>query len=533
MTKPNALISVFDKESGVIPFARDLVELGWNIYSSGGTADRLAKEGIEVTDVASLVGGGAILGHKVVTLSRELHAGLLANYESELEEMEKLGLPYMDLVCFNFYPLSDELADVQATTHSVIAKTDIGGPTAVNSGAKGGRIIVLDESDYQNTLDWLRAGKPDEQAFIQACRGKAFFATSKYYAPAAEFHSDGKYHAIHGERVEELKYGENPYMNPAALYKTDDDDPLAVHKFVAVDGDKRSLVGLTDVDCLLQTLTHLAAGFEFNFGSVPLMAVGVKHGNACGAAVGNDAVEVIRKMVAGDKRALFGGVVMTNFTITAAVAEALTDRDEDDPPRLYDGIFAPAFDDDVEAVLARKKGKCRMMANPALAELTMDSLDIAPRIRPVRGGYLKQPNYTLVLDLVDSTVHGGELTDQQARDIVQAWAIGCTSNSNTITLIRAGQLIGNGVGQQDRVGAAELALKRARDAGHEIQGAVAWSDSFFPAPDGPEVLANAGVEAIFASSGSMRDSETIAMCEKHEVTLYMQPDVKVRGFAKH
>lgn len=534
MIQKNALLSVFDK-TGIVDFARALTELGWNLYSSGGTAKAVAEAGLPVTDVAELVGGGAILGHRVVTLSREVHAGLLAQYlEEDLAEMEALGLPYIDLVCFNLYPLAEEIAKPEATAQSVIEKTDIGGPTALNSGAKGGRIVIGDPADYQLVLDWLQAGEPDREPFIRHLRAKAFFTTSKYYLPAARFHSDGQYDGLHGERVETLKYGENPYMQPAALYKTDDNDPLALHRFELVEGDERSLVGLTDVDCLLQVLTHLAAGHELNFGSVPLMAVGVKHGNACGAAVGDDPVTVIRQMVAGDKRAIFGGVVMTNFPITREVAEALMKRDEDDPmPSLFDGVFAPSFDPEAPEVLKRYQGKCRMMANPALAELTIGSLDATPRIRPVRGGYLKQPNYTFVLRLDESEVHGGVLDEAEQRDLVTAWAIGCISNSNTITLVKENQLIGNGVGQQDRVGAAELAIKRAHDAGHDTAMAVAWSDSFFPAPDGPEKLAEAGITAIFASSGSRRDSDTIETCQRHSVILAMQPDAKVRGFAKH
>jgi phosphoribosylaminoimidazolecarboxamide formyltransferase/IMP cyclohydrolase len=534
MTQRNALLSVFDK-TGVVTFAGALIDLGWNIYSSGGTAKAIAAAGLPVTDVAELVGGGAILGHRVVTLSREVHAGLLARYdvEDDLTEMEALGLPYIDLVCFNLYPLAEEIAAPTATTESVIEKTDIGGPTALNSAAKGGRIVVGDPVDYSKVVDWLSADEPEREEFLRGLRAKAFFTTSRYYAPAAAYHSDGEYDSLFGVRVESLKYGENPSMQPAALYATDDTDPLALHLFTLVEGDARSLVGLTDVDCLLQVLTHLAAGFELNFGSVPLMAVGVKHGNACGAAVGNDPVQVIRDMVNGDKRAIFGGVVMTNFAITREVAEALLERDEDDPPRLFDGIFAPSFDEHAPEVLVRKHGKCRMMVNPALTTLSAASLNTTPRIRQVRGGYLKQPNYTFVLDLKRSEVYGEALLDSERRDIVTAWAIGCVSNSNTITLVHGGQLIGNGVGQQDRVGAAELAIKRAHDAGHATQGAVAWSDSFFPAPDGPEVLADAGITVIFASSGSRRDSDTIAQCEKFGVTLLLQPDKVVRGFAKH
>jgi phosphoribosylaminoimidazolecarboxamide formyltransferase/IMP cyclohydrolase len=535
MTKQkNALLSVFDK-TGIVDFARTLIELNWNIYSSGGTAKALTDAGLAVTDVATLVGGSAILGHRVVTLSREIHAGLLARYIKEDEkEMAELGLPYIDLVCFNLYPLADEIANPKSTPESVVEKTDIGGPAALNSGAKGYRIVIGDPSDYEPVLAWLKDGQPDKDAFIRALAAKAYFTTSKYYLPAAKYHSDGLYEGMLGERVEHLKYGESPYLAPAAHYKVGDDtDPLALHNFSLVEGDARSFIGLTDADCLLQGLTHIAAGFEKNFGKVPLMAMGVKHGNACGAAIGDDPIKVIKHMIAGDKRALFGGVIMTNFPITGAVAKAMTELEPGDPPRLFDGVFAPAFDAEVPEILQRKQGKCRMMANPALAHLTIDSLDHTTRRRQIRGGYLTQPNYTFVLDITKSAVYGEPINQQNSRDLVMAWAIGCISNSNTITLINNGQLIGNGVGQQDRVGAAELATKRARDAGHDIKGSIAWSDSFFPAPDGPEVLGNAGVRAIFSSSGSMRDQETIDMCEKIGVTLLMQPDSEVRGFSKH
>jgi phosphoribosylaminoimidazolecarboxamide formyltransferase/IMP cyclohydrolase len=532
MTQKNALLSVFDK-AGIVEFARSLVALDWKLYSSGGTATAIAAAGLPVTDVAQLVGGSAILGHRVVTLSREVHAGLLARpIDEDIAEMEALGLPYIDLVCFNLYPLEAEIANPEATTESVIEKTDIGGPTALNSGAKGQRIVIGDPNDYERVIDWLEAGSPNKNEFVRALTAKAYFITSKYYLPAARYHSEDLYQGIFGERVETLKYGENPSMTPAALYKSSD-DPLAVHNFQLLEGDERSLVGLTDVDRLLQVMTHIAAGFEANFDKVPLIAVGVKHGNACGAAVGDNPIEVVKKMIAGDKRAIFGGVIMTNFEITREVAEALLEREEGDGPRMFDGVFAPSFGESADTVLHRYQAKCRMMFNPALAVLNIISLDTAPRLRQVRGGFLLQPNYTFVLKLDESDLYGHAPSEQEQFDLILAWAIGCVSNSNTITIVCDGQLLGNGVGQQDRVGAAELAVKRATDAGHELSGSVAWSDSFFPAPDGPEVLALAGIRVIFTSSGSRRDDETIAMCEAKQVTLLMQPDPKVRGFSSH
>jgi len=139
-----------------------------------------------------------------------------------------------------------------------------------------------------------------------------------------------------------------------------------------------------------------------------------------------------------------------------------------------------------------------------------------------------------VLDLkADNLTTTSELTKEQKRDIVLAWAVGSTSNSNTVTLATGGRLIGNGVGQQDRVSCCELAIKRATDAGHDIRGAVAYSDSFFPFPDGPETLITAGVAAIFATSGSVRDHETTELCEKRHVTLCQVPDTAGRGFFGH
>jgi phosphoribosylaminoimidazolecarboxamide formyltransferase / IMP cyclohydrolase len=177
--------------------------------------------------------------------------------------------------------------------------------------------------------------------------------------------------------------------------------------------------------------------------------------------------------------------------------------------------------------------KCCLMQNAALGSIDATSLDTATRFRYVRGGFLEQPNYTFVPELSTAVQAGPDVTANSVANLAFAWAIGSTSNSNTITLVRNGMLIGNGVGQQDRVGAAELAIKRARDAGHDTADAVAYSDSFFPFPDGPERLMDSGVRVIFATSGSVRDSEVRAACAARGATLLMLPDSEARGFFAH
>ncbi|RJQ53179.1 MAG: hypothetical protein C4521_07870 [Actinobacteria bacterium] len=337
---------------------------------------------------------------------------------------------------------------------------------------------------------------------------------------------------MNGRQVMECRYGENAYQKPAALYSNDTGDPLALDKFELIAGAAPSYNNLCDLDRLLQTSSHIAAGFEANRSRVPRMSVAVKHGNPCGAGQGADAIDVIRKTIKGDTRAIFGGLVMTNFPVSEEIAEELLSYlMPEGQRRLLDGIIAPSFDEKAVEMLGRKGDKCRFLANPALAELTLDA---AERTRYVRGGYLKQPNYTFVVDFNSPEMDkSGDVSEGQEDDMLLSWAIGSTSNSNTVTLVRDGMLLGNGVGQQDRVGGCWLAVNRARGAGHDTTGAAAYSDSFFPFVDGPETLAQAGVSAILATSGSVRDEEVRAFCESKGIGLYTVPDAIGRGFFGH
>ncbi|MDA8088059.1 MAG: hypothetical protein M0Z75_15350 [Nitrospiraceae bacterium] len=332
------------------------------------------------------------------------------------------------------------------------------------------------------------------------------------------------------------KYGENGYQVPAALYEGGSADPLALDKFRIVAGTEPSYNNLCDLDRLLQTVTHIAASFEVNRGKTPLISVGVKHGNSCGAAVadGNPA-EVARQMIIGDPLAIFGGLIMVNYPVTEEVAEALVGHGmPEGQRRVLDGIIAPSFDSGATGYFQRKGDKCRLLANPALAGLGRASLDPAPRCRYVRGGFLAQPNYTYVLDLNDPELKKyGQATRRQEDDMLMAKAIGDTSNSNTITLVKDGRLIANGVGQQARVRGAKLALNLVSYCDHDAKGASASSDSFFPFTDGVEALADGGIRAIVATSGSVKDKDVVRFCEDRGIVLYHIPDKKGRGFFGH
>ena len=321
-----ALLSVYDK-TGIEVFAQGLVELGWEVYASGGTAKALRDANIAVTDIAELVGGKAILGHRVVTLSREISAGLLADTSSEADkaELQALNIPIIDLVCVDMYPMEEAIAKPGSTKNDVITQTDIGGPTMLRSAAKGRRVVLSHVSQRTAVLEWLKAGKPDEDKFIDDPCARAEYEVARYVLTSAKYLGGTQVSGLLAQINTPTKYGENPQQADAAFYADNrvSVDPLGLDQFEHVQGMERSFINMTDIDRLLQTVTHIAAGLDHNFSTVPNIAVGVKHGNACGTGVADTAVEAIEKMLEGDTRAIFGGVVMLNAAIDKPVAEAL------------------------------------------------------------------------------------------------------------------------------------------------------------------------------------------------------------------
>ena len=336
-----------------------------------------------------------------------------------------------------------------------------------------------------------------------------------------------------GILVAECLYGENRHQAPAGHYRQPNrDHPLALHNFEQVAGKPLSYNNLADLDRLVHTLIRAKVVMR-QAGSMPNVVLAAKHGNCCGASYHDDFKLACEKAAGGDERALFGGVVLASGTIDEAEAELLVSK-SDNSKQLFDMVVASGFTTAGASVLERKAGKCRLLSH---WRLELDQSYYIPeqlRRRSVLGGFLIQPEYSFVPDLQAPYVTATKRVSKDLeRDLLFAWAIGSTSNSNTISLVQSGRLVGNGVAQQDRVGAAELAIKRARDAGHELRHFVAYSDSFFPFDDGPKRLIEAGAAAILTSSGSLRDADTVKACEDSGVALYLMPDDLCRGFCWH
>ena len=565
-----ALISVSDKKD-LDSIGKKLVDIGYNIIGSQGTVRELTQKGIPACDISELIGmeakgilrrfverglmneelfaqisaelkGPQLLGDRVKTLSRELYAGLLANElkPEHVAEMVEKELLLIDLIYCNFYPMrkfideSNKLDNRDAAIDLVVENTDIGGPCMVHAAAKGLRIVVNRYKDMQWVLRELEETGDISREHRQVLRARAEFVVAEYIGHSAMFHGNGKFSIISGELVETFK-GENGAQSPAGLYSFMADDPLAIDKFKLIVGAEQSLNNKFDATRLLQTLTHIASGWNINYGAIPFIAIGVKHGNACGACVSDSMKEAVVNAVKGDTKAIFGGSIMANFYINTDMASGMAEAMPNDKA-VFDGVTAAGFDEGAIKCLSRIKGKCRIVGNESLFFHDALRLDTTPILRSVRGGFTIQPNYTFVLDFKDPDLQVfGERNPNFEKDLLLAWAIGCTSNSNTITIVKNQMLIGNGVGQQDRVGASKLAIERAIDAGHKdkLEGSAAYSDSFFPFPDAVEALIRVGVKAIFSTTGSVNDKIIQELCIKNNVVLYQLPDTKARGFFGH
>lgn len=525
-----ALISVYNKK-GIEDFAKALVSLNFDIMASGGTAKSLKDAGVEVIDVASIV-GDPILGHRVVTLSRELHAGLLSTQSTaDVQELEKLGIRRIDLVCCDMYPLVDEIAKADATIESVIGQTDIGGPTMLRSGGKGRRIVICDVEDRMPTISWLRSGMPNEETYLRKLHAKAEAVIADYVLASARFHGAGNYEGVIGVRVGSFRYGENPHQKKAAHFARlgASKDSLAIDRFTMMGGAGPSFINGTDLDQLVATAVRVAAGLEKN-GFSKHVALAMKHGNVCGIGVADEPQQALEKMIMSDPLALFGGAVLCTFPLDQSLAEMLRTLGGS---RVLDLVVAPSFHGSAMDTLNRKNDKCRMYENPALGNLGCHSMDLSQRIRPCRGGFFTQDADAFVLSLPMEWREA--LSSQQQIDMLVGWGIGSTATSNSIVLVADGMLLGRGLAQPSRVLAVKVALLHAQENGHAgiVPRAVAYSDSFFPHQDGVEALGGADIKVVFATSGSMADKKVLDVAHAYGIGLYQLPDVEARGFSRH
>ena len=500
-----ALISVYDK-TGLNELAQGLHDAGVAIVSTGTTAAQIAGLGIPVTQVQDVTGFSEFLDGRVKTLHPNIHGGLLADLREDThrEQLEQLGIQPFELVVVNLYPFTQTVQS-GASIEECIEQIDIGGPAMVRGSAKNHAnvAVVVDPSIYGAVLDAVRGeGFSHEQRVALAT--EAFRHVAQYDLAVASWlegvsdPATGHFPAwLAGvwERAEVLRYGENPHQE-AALYIAPN-GPSGIAQAEQLQGKEMSYNNYVDADAARR------AAYDF---SKPAVAI-IKHANPCGLAVGETIAEAYKKAHATDPVSAFGGVIATNRPVTAEMAREVVEV-------FTEVISAPEFEPEAIEILKTKTNLRLLVADAVTAQEATD-------MRVISGGLLLQSKDVFQADGDDPanwTLVAGQATDDATlADLHFAWrAVRCVK-SNAILLAKAGGAVGIGMGQVNRVDSARLAVSRA---GVRATQSVAASDAFFPFADGLQVLLDAGVHAVVAPGGSVRDEEVIAAAQAAGVTMY-------------
>jgi phosphoribosylaminoimidazolecarboxamide formyltransferase/IMP cyclohydrolase len=497
-----ALISVSDK-TGLADFATRLhQEFGVELISTGGTGKYLRELGLPVTDVAQVTGFPEMMDGRVKTLHPKIHGGLLALRDNpdHTAAMKQYGIQPIDLVCINLYPFAQTIAKPGVTLEEAIENIDIGGPSMIRSAAKNHRyvLVVTSPDRYEKVLGDLREHKGHSCGTHRLKQAQRAFAhTAEYDSVIAEYLARqlpatpasplNEVLELKLRKKQDLRYGENPHQN-AALYTTKQPAEASVAFAQQLHGKELSYINLLDADGALSTVK------EFDG---PAACI-VKHTTPCGCAVADDLPTAFRRAYEGDPLAAFGGIVALNRPIDLAAAQAITAVD-----KLLEVVVAPSYDDDALQLLRDRWKNVRLLAVGPIGEFDRDEL----HLHKIVGGYLVQERDLLGLNEENwKVVSARQPTADELRDLRFAWLVCKHVKSNAIAIAKDRMLIGAGAGQMDRPSAARIALSKAGD---RSRGAVAASDAFFPFPDGPQLLLDAGVTAIIQPGAAVRDSETI------------------------
>ena len=481
-----ALVSVYDK-TGLADFAGRLVDAGYEIVSSGGTAAALEAEGIPVTAVSEVTGSPEILGGRVKTLHPRIHGGILARGEVDDDELEANEIERFDLVVCNLYPFSETVADPGASRSEIIEKIDIGGPAMVRAAAKNHRhvAIVTSPHQYDRVAAAIESGGLSAELRTELAR-EAFFHTASYDAAIVSWLGDDLVLPL--RKVADLRYGENP-QQAAALYAEEGSgswwSAATQHQ-----GKDMSFNNYADTEAAWRLVADLGEG---------TVAV-IKHTNAAGVARHTSIRDAFDRAWAGDPLAAFGGIVAINGELDRETAGEISER-------FVEVVIATsATEDGLEALSAKEN--VRVFTSPLPSPSGED-------YRRLEGGFLRQ-----AMDAPQvagwEVVSEREPSPTEVRDLEFAWVVAAHTKSNAIVIAREQQAVGVGAGDQSRVGAADRAVRKAGD---RCRGAVAASDAFFPFRDGLDVLVDAGVTAVVEPGGSRNDQELIDASNERGVAL--------------
>ncbi|MBI2548662.1 bifunctional phosphoribosylaminoimidazolecarboxamide formyltransferase/IMP cyclohydrolase [Candidatus Woesearchaeota archaeon] len=519
-----ALVSVSNKE-GIVAFVSQLVSLGVEIVSTGGTAALLKKHKLPVVDVASYTQFPEMLDGRVKTLHPKVFAGILAQRANNdhLKQMETAKIPFIDMVVVNLYPFEETIAHAKVTEAEAIEQIDVGGPSLLRAAAKNYAdvIVVCDPSDYTMITDALRNGNVPQEMRRQLAF-KVFQRVSLYDAAISTYlqqmcgqSSHDKQSCqpsqnnenkeifpsmldLHFSLVQHLRYGENPYQQ-GAFYREQNIPEPCIANAKQLHGKGLSYNNILDANDAIELIKEFTA---------PTAAV-LKHTNPCGVASATSIEQAIHLAMGSDSMSAFGGVVILNRNCTKAVAEYLK-------PLFLEIIICPAFQKDALAILQEKKN-IRLLETGKLVRTTA-GFDM----KKVLGGILIQTRTFPKLTKEGlRVVTKQKPNDAQSKAMMFAWSVCKQVKSNAIVyaqMLKDGELqtTGIGAGQMSRVDAVKIASFKAGDL---ARSSVMASDAFFPFRDGLDEAAKAGIKAIIQPGGSIRDQEVIDAADEHGMVM--------------
>jgi phosphoribosylaminoimidazolecarboxamide formyltransferase/IMP cyclohydrolase len=480
--------------------------MGWELVSSGGTAGALTEAGIACTEVADVTGAPEMLGGRVKTLHPAIAGGILADRSKpdHLADVEARGIDLIDLVVCNLYPFRQQPS---------VEMIDVGGPTMVRAAAKNHASVgvVVDPSDYDRVLEELRATGGLSDSSRRRLARRAFAATAAYDAAITAWFDECDPEVavlpptlhLALEKADDLRYGENPHQR-AARYRSIGGPSGWWDGVVQHGGMALSYLNLCDAEAAW-LLVH-------DLGDRPAVAI-IKHANPCGAAVADDLATAYRLAFEGDPTSAFGGIVALNRPVDEATVAVMEQAAQ------ADVVIAPSYDAGAIERLAKKRKNTRLLSAPAP---TADAL----HLRAFAGGFLVQEPNRFVADRSSWRVASQATpTDDQWRDAELAWRLCGHTKSNAVVLVNGGQAVGIGAGQQSRVDAAEVALRKAGD---RAKGGASATDGFYPFPDGVEVAAASGVAVVVQPGGSIRDADAVATADAHGMAMVITGERQFR-----
>jgi phosphoribosylaminoimidazolecarboxamide formyltransferase/IMP cyclohydrolase len=500
-----ALISVSNK-NGVVEFAKDLENLGYEIVSTGGTFKKLKENGISAIEISEVTKFPEMFDGRVKTLNPLVHGGILHRRDNkeDVEIAKEHGIIGIDIVCVNLYPFKETINKTD-NFDEIIENIDIGGPAMVRSAAKNFNdvMIVTDSNDYSKIIENIKNGKNDIE-FRRNLMIKAFEHTASYDSMIANYMNQrfnngfGDNQFVVGKKVFDTRYGENPHQK-GALYEFEN---FYSEQFYTIKGEA-SFNNLTDINACMKIAT--------SFGDENAVCI-VKHANACGFAIKETLLDSYVEALKCDSVSAFGGVVAVNGIVDKELALKMNEI-------FLEVIVAGDFTDEaLEVFEAKKRLKLFSCKNSHLV-MPKDKIDF----KHIDGGFVFQDADIVEKDEVKNSkcVSIKEATSEQFKDLEIAYKIASLTKSNCVVYVKNSAMVAIGMGMTSRVDAAQCALKKAKEMGVDTDGCVLASEAFFPFRDSIDTAALANVSAVIQPGGSIKDQEVIDAANEHRMSLYL------------